>query len=193
MKYPELLTVPALVLADYFLTLLSATEREKKYADHFAVEHFELNPVWQNQVARRKWFNPKHLLLTVTITLALVFLAEYAPVPEPFVRGTLGCLIVFFGMTIGRHLTNLMVFQHAINNPEDISGRLTMKHGMVLSVSLYNYAVVAVPVALIALFAPSAFVIGAVLACLLQVIVHAKWISQWRKAVESSPEPENSH
>ena len=190
MKHPELFLVPAFMLVDYFLTLAGAVQREKEYGDHFKAEHYELNPIWQRQVAEKKWFNPKHLLLTVVVTLFLILVTQFSEIPEHFVLGLLGCLLVFFGMLIGRHLSNLMIFRYMIRRPHDISGKVSMTHGLLLSLSLYQYIVVFVPLVVIAFFAPSPFVIGAVLAGVLQVLVHIKWISKYRKKLESSSQPD---
>jgi hypothetical protein len=190
MKHPELLLIPTFMLADYFLTLAGAVQKEKKYGDHFKTEHYELNPIWQRQVAQKKWFNPKHLLLTVAVTLFLILMAELVEMPEYFVTGVLGCLLVFFGMVVGRHLSNLMIFRYMIKKPQDISGQVTMTHALLLSLSLYQYLVVFVPLILIALFAPSPFVVGAVWAGVLQVLIHMTWISKYRKKAGSSNRPD---
>ena len=42
---------PPFMLADYFLTLAGAAQKERKYDDHFKTEHYELNPTWQKDVA----------------------------------------------------------------------------------------------------------------------------------------------
>ena len=189
MKNPELLLIPVFMLADYFLTLAGAVQMEKKYSDHFKTEHYELNPIWQRQVAQKKWFNPKHLLITVTVTSFLIVIGEFGKMPEYVVTGVLGCLLVLFGVIIGRHLSNLMIFRYIIRKPHEISGQVTMTHDFLLSLSLYQYIAVFVPFILIALFAPSPFVIGAVLAGVLLVLIHMDWIAKYRKKTESSNQP----
>ena len=186
MKHPELLLVPTFMLTDYFLTLAGAIQMEKKYGDHFKTEHYELNPLWQKNVAHKKWFNPKHLLLTTFVTLILLFMTEYVEMSENFVKGALGCLIVFLGMVIGRHFCNLMIFSYMINRPDEISGCVTMTHDLVLRISLYQYSVVIVPLSLIAFFSPNPFVIGAMLAGVLMIMTHIEWISKRRKKRELS-------
>ena len=165
------------MFADYFLTLAGVVQREKKYGGHFKIEHYELNPIWQKGVAQRKWFNAKHILLTGVVTLLLILLVKFGETAESFVEGVLGCLLVLFGMLLGRHLSNLMIFRHVIRKPGEISGQVTMTHALLLSISLYQYFVVFVPIVLIAFFAPSPFVTGALFAVVLLLTAHLKWRS----------------
>jgi hypothetical protein len=189
MKHPEVFLVPAFMFADYFLTLAGAVQNEKKWGDHLKTEHYELNPTWRKHVAQRKWFNPKHILHTVALTLLLILLAEFGEMSESIVEGVLGCLLVFFGMIIGRHLCNLMIFRYVIRKPEEISGQVTMTHALLLWMSLYEYLVFFIPLILIAFFAPSPFVAGALFAVVLLLAVHLKWIRKYRKQAKSSQEP----
>jgi len=189
MKHPELILVPVFMLADYFLTLAGAVLKDRGYGNHVKAEHYELNPIWQRQVAQRKWLNPRHLGLTVVASSALILLTEFGEMPEPFIQGFLGCLLVVFGMIIGRHLSNLMVFGYVIRKPDEISGQVTMGHALLLSVSLYQYLVAFVPLVLIAIFSPSPFVIGACIGALLLVAVHLKWIRKHRTQARACSKP----
>lgn len=177
MKHPESFLVPAFMLADYFLTLVGAKQRGGTYSEHFVSEHYEMNPIWQKSVARAKWFNPKHLLLTVAVTLFLLLVTEGGDTPEPIAQGVFGV----FGSVIGRHLCNLLTFRLINGTPDEISGKVTMTHAMTLSVSLYQYVVVLVPMALVAAFSRTPFVIGAVLGVIVLVAAHLMWIAKYRR------------
>ena len=181
MRHPEFLLLPVFMLADYFLTLAGAVLKDRGYGNHVKAEHYELNPIWQRQVAQRKWWNPRHLGLTVVLSSALILLAEFGEMPEPFIQGSLGCVLVFFGMIIGRHLSNLMLFEYVIRKPDEMSGEVAMTHALLLSVSLHQYLVAFVPLALIAIFSPSPFVIGASVGAILLVAVHLAWIRKHRR------------
>src|SRR5262245_6019846 len=61
MLHPEVLLVPVLMVLDYYLTLYGAHLAEQSYRRHFKTEHYELNPIWQRAVARRRWINLWHL------------------------------------------------------------------------------------------------------------------------------------
>lgn len=186
MKHPELFLVPALMLADYYLTLAGAALKDRKYGEHFKTRHYELNPVWQKQVAQLKWFNPRHLLVTALVAALLALVAESGTLPGWLVTGLLGCLLVLFGAVIGRHLSNILTFSYMIRKPDGISGQVTMSHGLLLALSLHQTLIVFLPVALIALFAPGPFTVGALFGGLLHVMIHLVWISKHRKT--KSPE-----
>lgn len=188
MKHPALFIVPAFMLADYFLTLVGEIQRGKKYGDHFKAEHCELNPIWQKPVAQRKLFNLRHILLTLVVTAVLMLLMESDDMPEPFAQGMLGCLLVFFGAIIGRHLSNLLIFRRIAQGPNEISGQVTMTHALLLSLSLYQYVVVLIPIALVVAFSPSPFAIGGLLGVVLLLAVHLGWIRRHTKGRKASDE-----
>ena len=191
MKHPELFLVPAFMLADYFLTIVGAKQRDKKYSEHFTTEHYELNPTWQKQIAQGKWLNPKHLLITTVVTLLLVLVIEAAEgVPEPLAQGILGGLLVFFGAVIGRHLYNLLIFRDINRKPNEISGQVAMAHGLMLRMSLYQYVVVLIPLALIAVLSPTPFVLGGLLGVVLLLVHHLRWIGRYRKEQRSLNGPD---
>ena len=179
MKHPELFILPVLTLTDYFLTLAAEIQRSKKYADHFRIEHYELNPVWQTQVAQKKWFNPKHILLTVAIVVLLLPLLESGLMPESFVQGFLGCLLVCFGSVIGRHVCNLLTFRRIEQKPGEISGQVTMAHSLLLSLSMYQCALVLVPLVIVAVLSRTPVAIGGVFGVILLLAIHLQWIRKY--------------
>jgi len=186
MKHPEMFIIPVFMFADYFLTLAGAVLKDKGYGDHFKVEQYEMNPIWQKEVAQRKWFNPKHILLTILISSLLILLVEYGEVQESFIQGMLGCLVSIYGMVIGRHLSNLLIFSYMIRKPDEIHGEVTMAHTLVLMLSLYHYIVVLVPIILIAIFSPSPFVIGVLVGVIFLQALHLKWIWMYQKKMKAS-------
>jgi hypothetical protein len=180
MDYPAILLIPVFMLADYYLTLVGYVLREEKYGEHFKIDHYELNPVWQNVVSEKKWFNPRHLLGTIFITILLVYTLEYEDKPEIMIEFLLGFFLVGTGIIIGNHLRNILMFWHVIRKPDAVAGQVFLDHSFSLSGSMYEYAGVLVPLIMISLFTPSAFVIGAALSCALQMLVHVVWILIYR-------------
>jgi len=178
MNHPEILLVPAFMFADYFLTLAGAIQRGRKYEEHFKIEHYEMNPVWQKAVKERRWINPRHILLTAALTVLLVLLAESTPAPDPLIPGLLGALLVLFGMVIGRHISNLMIFTYMSRNPEGITGQVTMTHGMTLAIAFFANFILLPPLILIALFAPHPFTIGGLCGAVMLIAIHLGWM--WR-------------
>ena len=181
MKHPEIFLFPVFSLADYFLTLAGTVLEDKKFGNHFKTEHYELNPVWQSVVAEKKWFNPKHLLLTIIEIIAIVFIIEFSDMPETLVDVVLGFFLVGYGILIGRHLNNILTFLHVLRKPGDISGQVSITHVLSLSMSMYKQVVVLLPLVLILLFAPSPFMVGATLACVAQMLIHVLWIFIYRR------------
>ena len=111
MKYPEILLLPLLMLADYFLTVTGRVLRDKKYAQHFKFPHYELNPIWQKDIDQIKWLNIRHLLTTLFFTTCLILLFETDICPDMFIRGSLGAVLVFYVVIVSNHLTNILIFR----------------------------------------------------------------------------------
>jgi hypothetical protein len=188
MKYPEILLLPVFMFLDYFLTLASAVQCEKGHARHFKVIHLELNPLWQKSVASKKWFNPKHILLTVIFSSAMIFLVEFAVAPPPFLEAAVGFVLVYFAMVVGRHVSNLLIFGYMIRNPGQISGEVAMSHGMMLWLSLYQFLVAVIPLALIAVVTKNPFAVGGCAGGLMVLAHHRAWIRKYEResAVEKN-------
>jgi hypothetical protein len=89
---------------------------------------------------------------------------------------------VFFGMIVGRHLSNILIFRRFARRPEEVSGQVVMAHSLVLSISTFHYLVVAVPVAMIAVFCPTPFTIGGAVAAVSVFYVHYVWILRHKRA-----------
>ncbi len=185
MRHPEVLLFPVLMFADYFLTLLGAVQRQYKYDEHFKTEHYELNPNLQKSIAQRKWFNPKHIGLTLVATALVVSVTEWDPVPEPIAQGLLGCFLLFFAAIIGKHLTMLLTFRCLSRRPGEISGQVTMTHTLGLFLSLYQYVSVFFPLLIVAFFAPSPFTIGGLIGVALVLATHWDWIRKHRRQSQS--------
>jgi len=176
MKYPEIALLPILMFGDYFLTVLGAIQKEKKYTDHFKTEHYELNPMWQKTITQKLWFNPRHILITVLVSGILTYLLECGDLPQAFAEGVLGCLFIPYGMIIGRHFSNLLIFDRLIHKPEEISSQITMAHSLTLSISMYQYLVVGIPMCMLAIFSPTPFVLGALIGIVMIFLNHLNWI-----------------
>jgi hypothetical protein len=181
MKHPQILLLPALMFADYFLTVWGAVLRDKGYGSYFKVEHYELNPVWQESIRQKRWVNPRHIFITLFTSGVLAAVFELGDLPDAAIEGVFGCLFVFFGMVTGRHFCNILTFRRFARRPEEISGQLVMAHSLVLTLSTFQYVVVAVPVAIIAAFNPTPFALGGVAGTILMFVVHGIWILRQKK------------
>jgi len=146
-----------------------------------------LNPIWQKAVAQRKWFNPKHMVITLIVSALLVVVAEFACPSDSYIHALSGAVFVPFSMVIGRHVCNLLVYAHMDRKPDEIAGQLSMSHGMVLSVSLYSYITVLLPLALVAIFVRTPFAIGGLCGAAMLMIVNYGWIRKNRSKKGTVP------
>lgn len=175
MTYPEILLLPAMMFADYYLTLLGATWREKEYARHFQTRHYELNPVWQKAIAQKKWFNPRHAARALIASALLALPFEFGVLPEPFVRGCLGCVFTVYGTILGRHLGNLLIFRYAIRRQDEVWGKVVMAPPFVTAVSLFGNVQTLIPIMLIAIFTENPFAYGSAIGGFCLIVVHFWW------------------
>ncbi len=182
MKYPELLLLPIFMFLDFFLTMACSRLSPRGYGKYFATEHYELNPVWQKAVVRGRWFNWKHTFLTVVISSNLIFLAELVDLPRNCVEGGIGCLLVLFAAVLARHLSNLLIFQHIIRRPDQISGKVEMSHLLTLWISCFHCINFLIPVVLIAIFTRVPFAVGGAFGAFLLLAYHLRWIEKYKTA-----------
>ncbi|HEY6942984.1 hypothetical protein [Dokdonella sp.] len=188
MNHPELLLAPVLMVADHLLTVAGARAREDGYSRHIHTEHYELNPVWQKEIARKRWFNPRHCVLVAAAAVAFYFIGEALPRgDDPAASFTAGMLLGAFGAINGRHLANLATFRYLRAHPDRaIVGTVTFSHEYVLRASLYQLFGVLSPIALLWLCRPEPMLAGAVAGIVLLMLLHLAWIARWRRRAAST-------
>ena len=194
MQHPEFLLIPALMLSDYALTIAGARARSRSYGDHFRTEHYELNPVWQKDVEKLRWLNPRHLLLTATITVFFGIFVESPGADQASVESLEGLMLGAFGTVNGRHLGNLMTFAWLEHHRDAIDGTVTMSHELMLGISTFQGFAFVVPSGLLALLSPTPIVIGFFAGALTLLGAHAIWMLRYRRkrqrAAAADPPPE---
>ncbi|MEW6359686.1 MAG: hypothetical protein AB1696_25335 [Planctomycetota bacterium] len=182
MRHPEVLLVPVLMLLDYYLTLVGSLMYRKSYGKHIHFETYELNPLWQQAVARTQWFNVRHILMAVLVTGLLLFCFEIGSALsgalEEFV---LGVILVGLLLVVGRHVANILIFRYAARHPEHFRGEVFVSHEHVLKMSQYQLLTVWFVLLAVACFAPSPFAWGGVAAVLAAFGVHIRWLRKYRK------------
>jgi hypothetical protein len=176
MKYPETLILPILMFADYFLTVLGAIEQEKKYAHHFKMENYELNPIWQSDIAKKRWFNPRFLVLAIVVAGSLIYLFEASNRSRGETYFFLGVVFGIYGVILGRHFCNLLIFIFVKNNPKILSGEVVLSKKFILYLSAYQLLIVLIPTAFIAFFSLNEFALGGVVGILVLLGIHVIWI-----------------
>ncbi len=178
MSRPEFALIPTLMFCDYFLTVAGAVLKERGYDQVFEGETYELNPIWQIDIAQKHWFNPRHSLLTLSITLLLFVIVESEQLSAAFLNGFFGCLCILFGIIIGKHLSNLLIFIWITHQVQGGMGSIDIGEDLNLWTSALQYITLLVPMGLIVIFAFSPFALGGLLAVLLILGLHLAWIWQ---------------
>ncbi|MEM9819212.1 MAG: hypothetical protein AAF827_22815, partial [Cyanobacteria bacterium P01_D01_bin.6] len=179
-----LFLIPALMLSDYYLTLIGERLRQQSESRRLVrLESYELNPLFRKDVARLRWFNWRHLAATAGITALMVFLAygyvlEVSPVPF---LGILGFYAVLFGVIIGRHLQSILAFADTLKQPQVdvetaqkpiISLEDTLKLTQGSNISLLP------PFGLCALISRSEFMVGGFGGILMLILMNFIWLKQ---------------
>ena len=186
MKNAFVLLLPLLMLIDYYLTLIGARLYGRKYGQHVRLEQYELNPLWQTSINQPRWFNPRHLLLVILITLLLLPLAGWGTGSVWFDLFLSGTLLTSFAFIIGRHLANILTFYVAIKQPEAIEGEVQMSHVMSLRASQHQLFILFVPLLLSTWVTKHPFLIGGVTAVLVLWLVHWLWLWRYRRQQSQS-------
>ena len=118
------LVLPLFMLADYYLTLLG--ERlSKEYREHYVLKEYEVNPLWQGDVKKQKWFNPKQLSLVVVFTGIFYFFIQYLYENDfSLLQFMMGAITAPYAIILGRHLSNLLLFIYIRKNPATLEGKV---------------------------------------------------------------------
>jgi hypothetical protein len=169
MPRAEILIVPAMMLADYYLTLWGAglfgatPERRAGY---------ELNPHMIGDVARLKLVNPRHLAATATATV--VFWTGAALVDAEWTRFLVGLMLGAYGVIIGNHLANIldMLSERACKG---VRGRMKVTYRARLAMGAHRSLGSALPLVLIAAFAPGWLTLGAAAGALVIAVAQIMW------------------
>ena len=189
MKHPGFLLLPLAMIADYVLTIASARLREGGYAEHFRTAHFELNPVWQDAVAKKRWLNARHLVATFVLSTLLIACVEALPEDMHLVSFLAGALIGLQGAVIGRHLANLATFAYVRRHPDAIAGSVMLQHELVLWLSTFQIASMLLIAGVLAVYVPHPAVLGVFAGIAALVLVHLIWIVRFRRLVRRKKAP----
>lgn len=182
MRHPEFLLLPVAMIADYLLTIAGARLRDGGYAEHFRTAHYELNPVWQQTVAKKRWFNLRHLVLTLALSAILIACVEGMPSYPQLVRFFAGVLIGIQGSVIGRHLCNLATFLYVRRHAGAIAGTVTLQHALVLWLSIFQHGPLLFVTAILAIYVPQPAVLGAFAGVVMIALVHMIWIVRFQRS-----------
>jgi hypothetical protein len=189
MKHPEFLLLPVAMIADYVLTIAGARLREGGHSEHFKTEHYELNPLWQKTVTRKRWLNPRHLVLTLALSTVLIASVEALPADMALVKFLAGTMIGIQGSVIGRHLCNLATFLYVRRHPDAIAGAVTLRHEFVLWLSIFQHGSLLFVSAVIAIYVPEPAVLGVFAGVAMIALIHLIWIVRFRRLARRRASP----
>lgn len=185
MTHPEILLAPALMLADYYLTLLAASMLGPGHARRSA---YELNPMFKHDVGALRLVNLRHLAATIMVGVALYVLARLA---EPLMyRLALGLAVGVLTVLVGGHIANILDLRHLKAHPRDLASRARMNYRMQLVSSAHRMlGASALPLAAVAAFERGAFSCGAAAGAILLAVQPWAWLKQQDEATATALSP----
>lgn len=189
MNHPEVFIIPVLMLSDYFLTVWGAILSEKKYGQHFKFEHYELNPIWQKNIARKQWFNLKHLVIVVAVTIFCFFWSNTWTGTDVGSEALFGYLTILFASINGTHVANILTFLYMIRHPGSVSGEIRMNHPLMLCLSQFRLLSLLLVLIVIAFFSPTPFILGGVGSQVVLLITKLCWTAKANAAEKKKTAP----
>ncbi len=169
MPHPEIFFAPALMLADYYLTLAGAAAFGRTPAERAA---YELNPAFKNDIASRRLASPRALMGVAVVTAGL-FALQYV-LGGVLVVWVLGLFVGSRIVLVGVHLANLVEL-----------GRIARARKSGLAVTTYRYRLMSstwrtlctafLPLAVVAAFVPSPFALSAAAGALVVAAAPLIW------------------
>jgi hypothetical protein len=178
MNHPKVFIIPVMMLTDYLLTVWGAILSQKKYQQHFKIEHYELNPIWQKSIAQKKWVNPKHLAIVGIFTAFCFLWSNGWAGTDTGSEVLFGYLVTLNASLIGTHLSNILTFQYVNRHPDCMSGEIRMSHPMMLNMAQFRLFGLLSILAIIAIFSPTPFIIGGVCSQFVFLFVKLIWIAK---------------
>lgn len=182
MRHPEILILPVLMLADYYLTLLGAKMGAAQYQSHFKSPSYELNPVWRGDVAKQRLFNPRHLLLAAALTAILWWAGEDSNMSDWFFPFLFGMVLGALTPIIAQHLGNLFMFNYLRRNPGELDGVVTYSMRYAIVVSISHGFVTLVAFALAAGLTQSVIAYGLLTGACILMLARFSWLARAKKA-----------
>ncbi len=176
-----ILLPPILMILDYSLTMKSANMVKGKYSEHFSVEQFELNPVWQEDVSKAKKFNIKHLIMVLIaagLAYSVVKLSIFDEWSSYFV---LGIIIIPYATIVGRHISNILTFKYVENYSDTLHGKLIVDYIYTLKLSQHMLIGNIFVLSIIYICTFSSFILGGILGYFSLYVSHSMWKGKYKK------------
>jgi len=181
MKNIELVLLPILMLADYYLTILGSVYRKKKHGEYYVIETYELNPLWKKDIDKLQLLNYKHILIVVVFTIYLYFLSSSDDVK--LYQFIIGSLFAMNGFIVGRHLNNIFLFRFIYRNSDEVSGKIYTSHLLGLKMAQYQLFCVTIPFLFFTILQPNIYLYGGLFGFLTLGVVIQYWIRKHTKKI----------
>jgi hypothetical protein len=178
MSHPEILVIPLLMLADYFLTIIGTFLAERAYRRYFKFSDYELNPIFQKAIAAKKWINFKHLALVILVTVLLIFSLGTFAENDAFYQAIFGGVLTVYTAIVGAHLANIWTFGFLAKHPEQVTGEVTMSYRYQLNLTRARMLCSLLPVAGMACLTRSPFAFGGIAGIAALMLALTIWL--WR-------------
>lgn len=181
MNCPIILLIPVFMFIDYYFTIWGSVLRDKGHSKHFELPNYELNPIWQADIQKKKIVNLRFFGGVVITFLPALFLTEFFGISPRMNEFLSGLILVHFGLLIGRHLSNIFSYVFVIHHEGAISGRVRIGYDYMLHSSMYQYLVAILPIVMLTVYLRTWFMFGCVTAAAGSAIMHLSWIRKHRK------------
>lgn len=184
MRIIAVISIPILMLSDYFFTLLGKKLRDNVYVQHISSEQNELNPGWQIDINKMKKLNYKHILGVILVTGYFYFAAQL--LRDSWFDIIYGALFSIYVFIVMSRLTNMLIYKFANKNPGQLSGKAVIGHLFMLKISEYHAFTMALFLLLIFAWSLSWFVLGAGCGLLILTLTQIRRINAYKKKIKLS-------
>jgi Na+/melibiose symporter-like transporter len=148
------------------LTLLGKRCYEKNCKDLIEYEQYELNPFWQDSVAKGN-YGIKHFVFLIILCFA-VFLLWYGGERSKqifyFCVGFISCIFIIANFL---HLQSILFFKYIGKNKNAVKGKIKYSYRASLEFASNRYFTFGMIILFIYIFAPNSFTLGASVAPLI--------------------------
>ncbi|MEJ0021832.1 MAG: hypothetical protein WDN47_04665 [Candidatus Doudnabacteria bacterium] len=173
-----IIVTAALMFLDFYLTIKGARLYTQGYSEHIKADNYEMNPMFQKNVAEFK-YNFRHLLYVVLVSL-LIYLFYYLSQKNiiynsqsfAIIPGLLFTTMVYIN---ANHLRNIVIFKALKKNPNMLKGQIEQTYLYSLKTAQAQLLVLLLPLLVILIMSPSYFVLGGVIALIGSYFTHRRW------------------
>ena len=162
----------ALMLTDYFLTIIGNRFKNKKYSEYFDFD-YELNPLYQKDVEKNILINFRQIIYSIIISFSVYLVALWGS--ENIVEFMSGALILHNIIIIARHINNIIIYSNINTKESLVEGKIHLTRKYLLLTSKLNYLAYVLVFSVINIFSFSYFVFGGFVISILMFIIHNLW------------------